>query len=151
MIFPITELLSDQASRAWIEKPFHPKGLRCPSCHAKKTQAREVRCTKRGLIDYRRRQCETVYNLYSGTLFCGSNLQPRPAVLLVRGVCKGESAQRLAAALGLSRQSVHAWRQRLPAKGYRLREESPLRARCTETAEMFQNAGEKRRAAPEGA
>jgi transposase-like protein len=147
MIFPITELLSDQASMGWIEKHFHPPGLRCPCCNAKKTQAREFRRTKRGLVDYRCRRCETVYNLYSGTLFCGSNLQPRQAVLLVRGVCKGESAQTLAAELGLSRQSVQTWRKRLQANGYRMREESPVRDGCTETDEMFQNAGEKRRTA----
>lgn len=65
-------------------------------------------------------------------------------MLLVRGVCKGESSQTLAAELGLSRQSVHTWRQRLQANGYRRVEETPLKDRCTETDEMFQNAGEKR-------
>jgi transposase-like protein len=144
MIFPITELLNDQASMAWIEKHFHPKGLRCPSCTAKKIQAREFRWTKRGLVDYRCRACEAVYNLYSGTLFSGSNLHPRQTVLLLRGVCKGESSQTLAAELGLSRQSVHLWRQRLQANGYRTVEETPVPDRRTETDEMFQNAGEKR-------
>jgi transposase-like protein len=148
MIFPITELLSDQASLRWIEKHFHPKGLRCPACKAKPTQAREFRRTKRGLVDYRCRACEAVYNLYSGTLFARSNLQPRQTVLLLRGVCKGESSQTVAAELGLSRQSVHPWRKRLQAKGYRRVEETPLKDRCTETEEMFQNAGEKRRKAP---
>jgi transposase-like protein len=144
MIFPITELLSDQASIAWMETHFHPKGLCCPSCKAKPTQAREFRRTKRGLVDYRCRACETVYNLYSGTLFAGSNLQPRQTVLLVRGVCKGESSQTLAIELGLSRQSVHTWRQRVQANGYHTVEETPLKDGCTETDEMFQNAGEKR-------
>lgn len=106
MIFPITELLSDQARLAWIEKHFHPRGLRCPSCEAKKTHARTFRATKRGVVDYRCRHCEREYNLSRGTLFCGSNLQPRQAVLLVRGVGKGESAPTLAAALGRARQSV---------------------------------------------
>jgi len=53
----------------------------------------------------------------------------------------------LAEELGLSRQSVHTWRQRLQENGDRLLEESPLRDRRTETDEMFQNAGEKRRKA----
>jgi transposase len=66
-------------------------------------------------------------------------------ILLLRGVCKGESSPVLAAELGLSRQSVHAWRKRLQENGYRLLEETPLKDRRTETDEMFQNAGEKRR------
>lgn len=144
MIFPITELLSDEASVEWIEKHFHPKGLRCPTCKANKEQARVFRPRQRGTLDYRCLNCDTVFNLYHGTLFSGSNLRPRQVVLLVRGVCKGESSPVLAEELGLSRQSVHTWRKRLQANGYRLLGETPLRDRQTETDEMFQNAGEKR-------
>jgi hypothetical protein len=144
MIFPSTELLSDQASIAWMETHFHPKGLCCPSCKAKPTQAREVRRTKRGLVEYRWRAWETVDNLSSGTRLAGSNLQPRQTVLLVRGVGKGESSQTLAPELGLSRHSVHPWRQRVQAQGYHTVEETPLKAGGTETEERFQNAGEKR-------
>jgi len=145
MIFPITELLSDEASVMWIEKHFHPKGLRCPTCGARKHRARLVRQRQRGTVDYRCRGCETVFNLYHSTLFSGSNLRPRQVVLLVRGVCKGESSPVLAEELGLSRQSVHVWRKRLQENGYRLLEKTPLKDRRTETDEMFQNAGEKRR------
>ncbi|MBD0373715.1 MAG: IS1 family transposase [Pyrinomonadaceae bacterium] len=147
MIFPITELLSDEASIAWIEKHFHPKGLRCPKCGAKKEQARHFRQRQRGTLDYRCLACGTVFNLYHGTIFLSSNLRPRQVVLLLRGVCKGESSPVLAEELGLSRQSVHAWRKRLQANGYRMLEETPLKDRRTETDEMFQNAGEKRRKA----
>lgn len=147
MIFPITDLLSDEASIAWIEKHFHPKGLRCPNCGTKKEKARIFRQRQRGTVDYRCLACETVFNLYHGTIFSGSNLRPRQVVLLLRGVCKGESSPVIAEELGLSRQSVHSWRKRLQANGYRMLEETPLRDRQTETDEMFQNAGEKRRKA----
>jgi transposase-like protein len=147
MIFPITELLSDEASSVWIEKHFHLKGLRCPSCGVKKQKARIFRQRRRGTVDYRCQACDTVFNLYQGTLFAGSNLRPRQVILLLRGVCKGESAPVLAEELGLSRQSVHTWRKRLQANGYGLVEETPLPDRRTETDEMFQNAGEKRRKA----
>jgi transposase-like protein len=145
MIFPITELLSDEASSEWIEKHFHPQGVRCPACKANKQQARFFRQRQRGTIDYRCLRCDTVFNLYHGTLFFGSNLRPRQVVLLVRGVCKGESSPVLAEELGLSRQSVHTWRKRLQANGYRLVAETPLKDGQTETDERFQNAGEKRR------
>ena len=53
MIFPITDLLDDQASTAWVEKYFHPKKLRCPGCGATTRYAREFRTHKRGFLDYR--------------------------------------------------------------------------------------------------
>ena len=115
MIFPITDLLDDQGSLAWEEKYFHPKGLRCPGCGATTQQAREFRTPKRGVVDYRCHNCQSTYNLYTGTLFGGSNLELRQVVLLLRGVCKGEPATGLSEELWLSRQCVHRWRKRIQA------------------------------------
>jgi len=92
MIFPIIDLLDDQESLAWVEKYFHPKGLRCPGCGATTQQARECRTHAPGFVDYRCQNCQRTYNLYTGTLVAGSNLESRRVVLLVRGVCKGEPA-----------------------------------------------------------
>ena len=145
MIFPITELLDDHESLVWIEKHVHPQGLRCPDCGATKEEAREFRIHKRGFVDYRCRACQRAYNLYTGTLFAGSNLEPRRVVLLVRGICKGEPATVLAEELALSRQCVHRWRHRLQANAYKMLSPRRLPDQETETDEMFQNAGEKRR------
>jgi len=144
MIFPITELLDEQESLAWVEKYFHPKGLRCPRCGATRDHAREFRRPKRGVVDYRCHDCQRTYNLYTGTLFVGSNLEPRRVVLLVRGVCKGEPATVLAEELAFSRQCVSRWRKRLQANGYGMLSAMALPDPDTETDEMFQNAGEKR-------
>ena len=144
MIFPITELLDDQESQAWVEKYFHPQGLRCPGCEATREQAREFRWHKRGFVDYRCHNCQRTYNLYTGTIFAGSNVEHRRVVLLVRGVCKVEPATVLAEELALSRQCVWRWRKRLQANGYARLSASVLSDRETETDEMFQNAGEKR-------
>ena len=144
MIFPITELLDEQESLVWVEKHFHPQGLQCPGCGASKQEAREFRRHKRGFVDYRCHHCQRTYNLYTGTLFAGSNLAPRRVVLLVRGICKGEPATVLAEELALARQCVPRWRKRLQANGYRMLSQKALPDRETETEEMFQNAGEKR-------
>jgi transposase-like protein len=144
MIFPITELLDEQESQAWVEKYFHPQGLCCPGCGATREQAREFRRHKRGFVDYRCHSCQRTYNLYTGTIFAGSNLEPRRVVLLVRGVCKGDPATVLAEELALSRQCVHRWRKRLHANGYTMLSPRALPDAETETDEMFQNAGEKR-------
>ncbi len=147
MIFPITDLLDDQESIAWVEKYFHLKKLRCPGCGATTQQARQFRTHKRGGVDYRCQKCQSSYNLYTGTIFAGSHLEPRRVVLLVRGVCKGEPATVLAEELGLSRYCVHRWRKRLQQNAHALLTEAALADAETETDKMFQNAGEKRRKA----
>jgi transposase-like protein len=144
MIFPITELLDEQESMGWVERYFHPKGLRCPRCGATQDHAREFRRHKRGFVDYRCYDCQRTYNLYTGTVFAGSNLEPRRVVLLVRGVCKGEPATVLAEELALSRQCVSRWRKRRQANGYAMLSATAVPEPDTETDEMFQNAGEKR-------
>ena len=113
MIFPIADLLSHEQSVVWLEQHFHPEGLRCPGCGAGREQARAFRATQRGLLTYRCNRCQSAYNLYSGTIFANSLLPPAKVVLLLRGVCKGESAAALAKELQLSRTSVHEWRHKI--------------------------------------
>lgn len=144
MLFPITELLSHAQSVAWLEKHFHPAGLCCPACRAAREQARPFRSTQRGLLTYRCNHCQSAYNLYSGTLFANSLLPPAKVVLLLRGICKGESSAALAQELELSRTSVHQWRQKIQQNGYAMRAQDALPDAHSETDEMFQNAGEKR-------
>jgi transposase-like protein len=145
MIFPITELLDETESLAWVEKSFHPKGLNCPGGGATREHAREFRKHKRGVVDYRCSNCQRTYNVYTGTVFAGSNWEPRHVELLIRGVGKGDPATVVAEELALSRQCIHRWRKRLHANGYKMLSQQALRDRETETDEIFQNAGEKRR------
>ena len=147
MIFPISDLLDDTESSRWIARYFHPQGLCCPRCQRGVQQARVFRRSKRGLLDYRCKHCHRVYNLYTETVFAGCGLSASQVVLLLRGVCKGESSALLAAELAVSRTTVHSLRQQLQANGYALISEAQLTDLDTETDEMFQNAGEKRRAA----
>jgi transposase-like protein len=145
MIFPIADLLDEQQSIKWVEKYFHPRRLRCPGCGTTTKQERAFRTRKRGLVDYRCQECQSTYNLYTGTIFAGSNLESCRVVLLLRGVCKGEPSAALAEELGLSRQCVHRWRQRIQQNACALLSDAPLSDAETETDEMFQNAGGKRR------
>jgi transposase-like protein len=144
MIFPITDLMDESESSRWIERYFHPYGLGCPRGKSSLQQARIFRRSKRGLSDYRCKPCGRVYNLYTGTVCAGCGLSATQAVLLVRGVCKGESSARVAEELGVSRTTVHSLRQKLQANGYALLRAEKLLDTDTETDEMFQNAGEKR-------
>ncbi|MEP7288839.1 MAG: hypothetical protein ABI947_24060 [Chloroflexota bacterium] len=144
--FPIVELLSSQNSYEWLLKHFHPKGLVCPRCGAGRGQARLFRVrTVTEVEDYRCRACDKTYNVFSGTVFEGRRLKPEQAVLLVRGIVKGEQAQILANEVGVCRQTVQALRAKIQVNAHILQPDTPLLVdEETETDEMYQNAGEKK-------
>ena len=147
MRFPITELLDERESKMWLEQHFHPEGLRCPECGS--DQARYFRRTETSKLRvYRCSDCEKTYNLYSGTVFEKKHLRPAQVVLLLRGVCKGEPSVGLAEELGVSRTTVHELRKQLQENAEKLQPDSALSDEHTETDELYQNAGEKRRTAP---
>lgn len=144
MIFPIVELLDESASQRWLALYFHPQGFGCPQCKTGVEQARVFRHSQRGLVDYRCKHCTRVYTLSTGTVFAGCRLSATQAVLLLRGVCKGESSASLAQELGVCRSTVHLLRQKVHANGDALLAPGPVADAETETDELFQNAGEKR-------
>jgi hypothetical protein len=86
-----------------------------------------------------------VYTVYTGTVFANKQLRPAQVILLLRGVCKGESTASLSRELGLAYDTVHHVRQALHANAIQLQPDTPLPDAITETDEMFQNAGEKGR------
>ena len=66
------------------------------------------------------------------------------AVLLMRGICKGESSNVLSAELKLNYGTVLALRHAAQANAEKAQPDTPLPDQHSETDEMFQNAGEKR-------
>lgn len=146
MDFPIIDLMDNEASTTWLHQYMPGGGLKCPHCKASTKAARVFRQTRQSKLDvFRCGQCQGVYTLYSGTVFQGTQLRPAQVVLLLRGFCKGEPTEPLARELGLSRPTVHKLRRAIQRNAERLQPETPLADRQTETDEMFQNAGEKRR------
>ncbi len=144
MEFPITDLLSPKDSTQWILQYFHPQGLWCPNCDDPVANASIFRTTKKSqLTVYRCRQCHTVYNLYTHTIFQQRHFTPQQVVLLLRGVMKGEASITLAAELKVSPQTVLDVRRDLRDSARFLQSNTPLTDEHTETDEMFQNAGEK--------
>lgn len=143
MDFPIVDLFDDELSEAWLLKYFHRGRLRCPHCGRSVEEARFFRMTTKSRVKVYRCVCGGVYNVYSGTVFQGKHFRPAQAILLLRGVCKGEPTAAIAREIGVSRQTVHNMRKVLQAQAERLQPETPLPDRRTETDEMFQNAGEK--------
>jgi transposase-like protein len=145
MEFPLIELLDHESSVDWILKHFHPTGLQCPDCQKPEKQSREFRRTQKGgLVVHRCYGCGTAYNLYTGTVFERCPWTPMQVVLLMRGICKGETTRELAAELDLNYKTVLDMRHKVHANAESEQPTTPLPDRHSETDEMFQNAGEKR-------
>jgi hypothetical protein len=103
MEIPITKLLDYENSVEWILKHFHPKGLKCPKCQKGMDQSRKFRYTQTSELEVNRcKHCGTIYNLYTGTVFQGSQWTPMQVVLLMRCICKGKTTRELAAELQLN-------------------------------------------------
>jgi transposase-like protein len=146
MDFPLLEITDDALAERWMQQYFHPNGLQCPRCHAALKDARWFGQTQRSHVTrYRCRQCAKRYTVYTGTLFANKHLRPTQVILLLRGICKGEPTQSLARELELAYDTVHHLRQQLQSNALHLQPDTPLPDAVTETDEMFQNAGEKRR------
>ena len=146
MDFPLLEICDDALGELWLTKHFHPEGLHCPECGVSVKRARLFGHTKRNqLTRYRCRDCQHVYTVYSDTIFANKHLRPVQVILLLRGVCKGESTASLARELEMAYDTLHHLRQHLHTKAIELQPDTALPDAVTETDEMFQNAGEKRR------
>jgi len=146
MRFPIQDLLSQEESESWILRHFHPEGLKCPECGYDVSESHLFRRTKKSQLQvYRCNHCQSVYNLYSRTVFQQRHLTPQQAVLLLRGIVKGETSKALAEELVVSYTTVLELRRDIQANATVLQPKDPLPDEVTETDEMFQNAGEKRR------
>jgi transposase-like protein len=93
MDFPLLEITDDALAEQWMQKYFHPNGLHCPRCQAVVKDARWFGQTQRSHVTrYRCRQCDKRYTVYRGTLFSNKHLRPTQVILLLRGICKGESS-----------------------------------------------------------
>jgi transposase-like protein len=133
------------ACEDWIERYFHPEGMKCPHCGAGMAQGRWFRRTKRSdLAVYRCQQCRGIYNLYSGTVFEGRYFTPEQTVLFIREVVQGKTTAKIARELGISRTTATEIRRKLQANAVQAQLQTPLDDLEVETDEMFQNAGEKK-------
>jgi len=76
------------------------------------------------------------------------HLTPAQVVLLLRGILKGETTAALSREMGVGYEAVLTLRHELQAQAEQLQPTNALPDTETESDEMFQNAGEKRQAAP---
>ena len=147
MDFPIGELMDEAACYEFLVGLLHPDGLACPRC-GDRDHMRVHRRDRAPVLGYRCAGCRRVFNAFTGTALQGTKRRPVELVLILRGIAQGVPTARLARELGCSRPELLGFRHRLQELGFEGLDRTPLADAAVEADEMFQNAGEKRRAAP---
>jgi hypothetical protein len=145
MDFPILDLMDDQACYDFLVDALHPDGLRCSACGGGAFTVH--RAHRDPVLDYRC-ACGRVFNAWTGTALQGTQRSPAALVLLLRGIAQGVPTARLARELGCGRRHLLELRHRLQHLAWRRLPRRCLPDAQAEADEMFQNAGEKRPAAP---
>ena len=145
MDFPIVEFMDEDACYRKIIEILHPDGLACPRCQSR-DGFRVHRRTRDPVLDYRC-SCGRVFNAFTGTAFHKTHRRPAEILLILRGIAQGTTTARLARELNRHRQHLLQLRHRLQEQAFRGADPLPLDDPAVEADEMYQNAGEKRRAA----
>ena len=69
MVFPIDELLDEQACYDFLLRLLHPEGLRCPNGHSLPSDQAPHDRHRAPIMDYRCRECGSVFNIFTGTIW----------------------------------------------------------------------------------
>lgn len=147
MDFPIADLMDEGACYVKLVAWLHPDGLSCPRC--KCSDGMKVHRRNRDpVLDYRCGRCKRVFNAFTGTVLQGTKRRPVALVLILRGFAQGVPTAQLARELGCDRVELLRFRHRLQDLAFWNRDRTPLDDQVVEADEAYQNAGEKRGAAP---
>jgi len=141
--FPIDELLDEVECVSWLERRLHPEGLRCPRCQASQ---RRLAQHNGAWPAYRCQRCDRYYTLLTGTVFEKTRQPPSKVVLILRGIAKGEPTARLARELRIGRPRLHQLRRQIQQQLAACQSSASLADQVLEADELYQNAGEKKRA-----
>ncbi len=116
---PLTldELMDEQACYNFLLTRLHPDGLHCPQGHALPPNQAPHDRHRAPVLDYRCRECGTVYNIFTNTIWSGSRYSCRTIVLLARGIALGVPTRRLAETLNLDRSNLIERRRKLQQQG----------------------------------
>ena len=87
--FPLTELLDEQESYNFLLKTLHPDGLKCKHGHALPPDQKPHDRRRAPIFDYRCRICGNVFNIFTTTVWQGTQYDCRKIVLIMRGVAQG--------------------------------------------------------------
>lgn len=110
LIFPVNDLMSEQASYDFLLSVLHPNGLQCPQRHPLPSDQAPHDRHRDPLFDYRCRQCGAVYNIFTGSIWAKSRYRCSTIILIMRGIAQGTPTLHLAQELGIDRSNLLAHR-----------------------------------------
>jgi hypothetical protein len=99
------------------------------------------------VLDYRCKRCGSCFNIFTGTALKWTKHDPVQLVQILRGIAKGSSTAQLARELNVDRKWLLALRHKLQDFAFLSASKDSLQDKVVESDELYQNAGEKRRAA----
>jgi len=145
--FPITDLLDGKQCYQFLLQTLHPDALHCPNGHLL-PQGQAPHDRKRTpLVKYRCRSCGAVFNVFTGTLWAGTQYDCATVVMVLRGFTQGVPTLHLAQELSLDYSTLLERRHRLQGLALQNCDKAPLPDQEVEADELYQNAGGKRRPA----
>jgi transposase-like protein len=124
MVMPINDLLDEDKCCRLLMETLHPGGLRCPEGHALPPDQPPHDRRRAPILDYRCKECRSVFNLFTGTVLQGRHWKCSTIVLILRGFAQGTSTLQLSQELGLGRRNLLYFRHRV--QGLCLERFSPL-------------------------
>lgn len=141
--FPITDLLDEQECYHWLLGILHPEGLGCPHGHPLPASQSPHMRDRAPVLDYRCRDCGSVFNLFTGTVWVGTHYPCTKMALILRGFTQGTPTLQLADEWECDYGTLLNYRHEMQAAALLGRDLSPLTDPVTEGDELFQNAGEQ--------
>src|SRR5262249_40109750 len=146
---PIIDLMDPHACYQRLLDLLHPGGLACPRCgRGREHYTVHRRRPRSPVVDYRCKGCRRVFNLFTGTAWQGTRRSPAAILLILRGFVRAVPTAELARELGASGPPLLVLRHQVQARAAAAAPRRPLPDDRVEADEMYQNAGEKRGAAP---
>src|SRR5262249_8426387 len=101
--FPLGELLDEDACYRWLLTQLHPEGLRCPEGHDLPAEQAPHTRHRAPIVEYRCRQCGSVFNLFTSTALKGIRYPCSVIVQMLHGFLTGVTTLRLVEELQLNR------------------------------------------------
>lgn len=143
--FSLNDLLDEQKCYNFLLEILHHGTLCCPNGHP--LEKAWVHKKHRGpILTYRCKICGRIYNVFTGTVLQGIKYNAIQIIQLLRGIVQGETTSRLAREIGVDRKWLLGWRHKLQNFALSGKPKQALPDSVVESDEMYQNAGEKRRA-----
>jgi transposase-like protein len=147
--FPLTDVITDDAAYAWFVSVLWPNGPVCPHCGARGKDVGVHNREQAPLLGYRCRPCRRTFNVFHGTIFKGSRRPIAHRFIILRGFAQGVSTNQLSRELRCKYPELLDLRHKFQDSVYwqNIARSAVLPGSVHEVGEMYQNAGEKRRAA----